>query len=56
MTRAPLINIIREALRDGLGAEDIAVKHKLPAQTVRDEIAKLRAEGIIPGEVYGGGE
>ena len=56
MTRPDLITIIRDGLREGLGAEDIAVKHKQPASRVRAEIATLRAQGIIPGEVYGGGE
>ena len=56
MTRAELITIIRDGLREGLGAEDIAVKHNVPACRVRAEIATLRADGIIPGEVYGGGE
>lgn len=56
MTRADLITIIREALRNGLGAEDIAVRHNVPACRVRAEIATLRADGIIPDEVYGGGQ
>lgn len=43
---------VRALLREGYGAEDIALITDMPAEAVRAEIAMLRAEGELTA-VYG---
>lgn len=38
---------VHAMLRDGFGAEDIAVKMNMPAQTIRNEVEILRGEGRL---------
>ncbi len=35
------------ALQEGLGVEDIAVKHRIPRDRVREIVAHLRREGVL---------
>lgn len=44
-------DIVIECLCDGLGAEDIAVLHGMPAASVREFIADLREHDTI-SEIY----
>ena len=37
----------------GLGADDIAQKHKIPADLVRNHIAAMRRNGVL-AQIYGG--
>lgn len=43
---------VRALLREGYGAEDIALRFDVTAEAVRAEIAMLRAEGELTA-VYG---
>ncbi|OOY20865.1 hypothetical protein BMI86_10180 [Thioclava sp. DLFJ5-1] len=36
-----------QGLRDGLGVEDIAIKHGLDVRDVRAEVARLRRIGVV---------
>lgn len=43
-------------LREGFGVKDIAIKTGRCVTAIRAEVQALRHEGIIPAEIYGGGQ
>ena len=45
--------LTHDGLRAGLGADDIAIRHGIPADLVRRHICAMRRNGIL-AQIYGG--